>query len=120
MIMNSAVFRAICRFLIASLFAMSFQSVMAGMIGTDQAIAATSASADRAALINTLSRSDVASQLQLQGVEPDAAKARVGSMTDQEVQALAGKLDLLPAGASSGAGWAVAIIAVLVVWYFWK
>lgn len=118
--MTSAAFRAVCRFLIASLFAMSFQSAMAGMIGTDQAVASTSTTAERAALINTLSRSDVAGQLQMQGVDPDAAKLRVASMTDQEVSTLAGKIDSLPAGASSGTGWAVAIVIVLLVWYFWK
>ena len=119
--MKSAAFRMLCRFLIASMFAMSFQSAMAGMIGTEQAVAAASAQAERAALINTLSRSDVANQLQSQGVDPEAAKARVASMTDQEVAALAGKIDSLPAGASSsGTGWAIAIVIVLVVWYFWK
>ena len=102
------------------MFAMSFQSAMAGMIGTDQAVAAASTQAERAALINALSRSDVASQLQSQGVDPAAAKARVASMTDQEVTMLAGKIDSLPAGASSGTGWAIAIVAVLVIWYFWK
>jgi len=110
----------LCRFLIASMFAMSFQSAMAGMIGTDQAVAAASTQAERAALINALSRSDVASQLQSQGVDPAAAKARVASMTDQEVTTLAGKIDSMPAGASSGTGWAIAIVAVLVIWYFWK
>ena len=103
------------------MFVMSFQSAMAGMIGTERAVAATSAQAQRAALIDTMSRSDVASQLQLQGVDPLAATARVASMTDEEVSALAGKIDSLPAGASSsGTGWAIAIVIVLVVWYFWK
>lgn len=118
--MKSAAFRMLCRFLIASLFAMSFQSAMAGMIGTDEAVAASSMQSERAALINTLSRSDVAGQLQLQGVDPDAAKARVGAMTDREVAALTGQIDSLPAGASSGTGWAIAIVIVLLVWYFWK
>jgi hypothetical protein len=118
--MTSAAFRFVCRFLIASLFAMSFQSAMAGMIGTDQVVAAASMQAERTALINTMSRSDVASQLQSQGVDPQAAIARVASMTDQEVAALTGKIDGLPAGASSGAGWAAVIIIALVVWYYWK
>ena len=119
--MKSTAFRILCRVLIASLFAMSFQSAMAGMIGTDQAVATASAQVERAALIDTLSRSDVASQLQAQGVDPAAAKARVASMTDQEVTALAGQIDSLPAGASSsGTAWAVVIIVALVVWYFYK
>lgn len=118
--MKSVAFKMLCRFLIASLFAMSFQPSMAGMIGTDQAMSTTAMSTERAALIGTLSRTDVAGQLLVQGVDPEAAKLRVASMTDQEVAALSGKFDLLPAGASSGTGWAVAIVVVLLVWYFWK
>ncbi len=118
--MKSAAFRILCRFLIASLFTMSFQSAIAGMIGTDQAVAAASFQGERTALLTTLSRADVAGQLQSQGVDPEAAKARVSAMTDQEVATLAGKIDSLPAGANSGTGWAVAIVIVLVVWYFWK
>jgi len=119
--MKSAAVKMLCRLLIASLFAMSLQSAMAGMIGTDQAVASAAASADRTALLTTLSRTEVADQLRLQGVDPDAAKVRVASMTDQEVAALAGRIDSLPAGASSsGWAWAAAIIIVLVVWYYYK
>ena len=103
------------------MFVMSFQSATAGMIGTGQAVATASMQAERAALVNTLSRSDVASQLQAQGVDPLAAKARVASMTDQEVASLSGQIDALPAGAmSDGATWAIVIVAVLLVWYLWK
>jgi hypothetical protein len=119
--MKSAAVKMLCRLLIASLFAMSLQSAMAGMIGTDQAVASAAASADRTARLTTLSRTEVADQLRLQGVDPDAAKVRVASMTDQEVAALAGRIDSLPAGASSsGWAWAAAIIIVLVVWYYYK
>jgi hypothetical protein len=120
--MKSAAFRMLCRFLIASMFAMSFQPALAGVIGTDQAVAATSAQAGRAALISTLSRSDVASQLQAQGVDPEAAKARVASMTDQEVTTLAGQIESLPAGAhvSGLAIAAVVVVVALLVWYLWK
>jgi hypothetical protein len=100
---------------------MSFQSATAGMIGTDQAVSATSVQMQRTALMNTLSRDDVSSQLQAQGVDPLAAKERVASMTDQEVAALADRIDALPAGGmSTGAWWAVAIVVALAVWYFYK
>jgi hypothetical protein len=34
---------------------------------------------------------------------------------------LSGKIDWLPAGAnSSGTGWAIAIVVVLLIWYLWK
>jgi len=119
--MKSVAFRMLCRLLIASLFAMSFQPSIAGMIGPEQAVVTTAASAERTALLNTISRSDVASQLLSQGVDPAAAKLRVASMTDQEVAALSGKIDSLPAGANSnGTGWAIAIVVVLLIWYLWK
>ncbi len=121
--MKSTAFRMICRLLIASIFAMSFQPAMAGMIGTDQAVAAVTPQADRAALLGALSRSDVASQLQAQGVDPEAAKLRVASMTDQEVTTVVGQINSLPAGAHVS-GWAiagiVAVVAALVVWAYWK
>lgn len=117
--MKSAAVKMLCRLLIASLFAMSFQSAIAGMIGTDQAVASAAASADRTALLTVLSRSEVADQLRSQGVDPDLAKARVASMTDEEVTALTGKIDSLPAGASSGWGWAAAIVIAVVVWYYY-
>ena len=119
--MTTTVLKFVCRFLIVSLFAMSFQSAMAGMIGTDEAVSAASAQTQRAALMATLSRSDVASQLQAQGVDPQSAKDRVASMTDQEVAALSGRIDALPAGGNSSAGWwALAIVIALVVWYYYK
>jgi hypothetical protein len=119
--MKSSAFRMLCRLLIVSLFAMSFQPAMAGVIATDQAMSTSATQTERDALLSTLSRSDVAGQLLAQGVDTEAAKLRVASMTDQEVAALAGKIDSLPAGAnSSGTGWAVAIVVVLLILYFWK
>jgi len=118
--MHSTVFfRMLCRLLIVSLFAMPFSPAMAGMIGTDEALTATSAQTSRAAVLAALSRADVATQLQSQGVDPSAAKARVASMTDQEVTALAGQIDSLPAGANSN-GWVAVVIIAVIVWYFYK
>lgn len=118
--MKSAMFRMICHLLTVSMLLMPFQSIQAGMIGADQAAVATSAQADRASVLSLMSRSDVASQLQTLGLDPQTAKARVAAMTDNEVSSLAGKLDTLPAGALSDWGWAAAIILAIVIWYNWK
>jgi hypothetical protein len=119
--MQSTVFiRMLCRLLIVSLLAMPFSPAMGGMIGTDEAIAASTAQASRATVLQALTRADVATQLQSRGVDPTSAKARVASMTDQEVVALAGQIDSLPAGANSTAGWVAAIAIVALLWYFWK
>lgn len=111
----------ICRFLILVMVMLPFQTVQAGMIGTDQVASAMSAQADRASVLNLMSRSDVASQLQALGLDPQIAKDRVAAMTDEEVRSLAGKLDSLPAGARSNAwAWAAVIIIAIVIWYNWK
>ncbi|HET9641855.1 MAG TPA: PA2779 family protein [Burkholderiaceae bacterium] len=119
--MKSTAFRMLCRVLIVSLFAMSFQSAMAGMIGTDQAAGPGTTQTERAALVSLLNRSDIGNQLQAHGVDPDAAKARVASMTDQEVRTLSGQIDALPAGASNSGWWIAAVIIIAaVIWYAYK
>ncbi len=119
--MKFAAFRFVCRILIASMLLLSFQSAQAGLIGTDQVISASSTQADRDAVLSTLGRAEVVSQLQSMGLDPQTAKNRVAAMSDQEVHSLAGKLDTLPAGAHTS-GWAVAAVIVIaaVIWYVWK
>lgn len=115
--MKSAVIRMICRFLIASLTILSIGTASAGMIGVDQLSVAQS---DRAAVMNLVTRGEVASQLQARGIDPQLAQQRIASMTDQEVQALKGQIDQMPAGASGDWGWVAAVIVVaIIVWYFW-
>lgn len=119
--MKLAAFRMICRLLIASLMVLSFTTAHAGLIGVDQMSAASAgAQADRIALMNLVARSEVASQLQQQGVDPQMAQERIASMTDSEIAALKGQIDALPAGANSGWGWVAAVIVIgVIVWYFW-
>ena len=117
--MRSAVFKMICRFLIASLTMMSL-TAGAGMIGADQLATSSSAQLDRAAVLAVLDRPEVVSQLQSQGLDPQVARERVASMSDSEVQALNGEIDSLPAGAKSN-GWVIAAVVVvaILIWYFW-
>src|ERR1700687_3360421 len=105
--MRSSVFKMICRLLIASLTLMSLATANAGMIAADQLAASSSAQLDRVAVLSVLNRPEVASQLQAQGVDPQAASERIAAMTDDEVQALRGQIDSLPAGAKSN-GWGIA------------
>lgn len=117
--MKSMTIRFICRMLVLSLVMLPFQSVQAGMIGADQIVAA-GAQAERQAVLNMIGRSEVASQLQSLGVDPSTARDRVAAMTDEEVHALAGKLNALPAGANSGWAWAVVIVIGIIIWYNYK
>jgi hypothetical protein len=93
------------------------QYANAGMIGTDQ-VASVASQADRDTVLQFLGRADVTSQLQSLGVDPSAAKDRVASMTDQEVQSLAGRIHSTPAGADSGTILLIVVIA-FAVWWIW-
>lgn len=110
----TSLFKTICRILVLAMLSASFQMATAGIIGTDKAAAAQS---DRATVLAALSRSDVQTQLQAQGLDPKQATERVAAMTDEEVRTLAGSINSAPAGATSG--WAVAIIIALIVWFVW-
>jgi len=113
--------RMICRFLIVAIALLPFQTVQAGMIATDQVASATTAQAERAAVLSIMGRSEVASQLQALGVDLKTASDRVAAMTDQEIHTLSGKLESLPAGAKTS-GWAWAVVIAIVIWavYRWK
>ena len=112
--------KTICRLLVVLLIWSPYQIATAGMIGTDQVVTSSS-QADRTAVLNFLSRSDVANQLQSLGIDRSNANERVAAMTDQEVQSLAGRINSLPTGASSSAGAILLIILIVAaVWWFWQ
>ncbi len=67
-----------------------------GLIGTEQAVAATGG---RALLEQSLQRADVVAALQARGVSVDAARARVAALTDEEAARVAAEIDKAPAGA---------------------
>lgn len=119
--MNATIMKIIGRLLIVSMFALPFQTVQAAMIGTDQVASAAGAGVQRANLLNTVARPDVARQLQSLGVDATTAKERVAAMTDAEVQSLANNINALPAGANNAAwGWALVIALAIWAWYSYR
>jgi hypothetical protein len=83
----------------------------AAMVGTDRLIDQMGQS-PRDRLSVFLARQDVRAQLAELGVSPKEAEARIASLSDQEVEAIAGRIDTLPAG--QGAVEAIVGAAVLV------
>lgn len=118
--MKSAAFRMVCRFLAVAMLLLPFQTIQAGMIGTDRVAAAAGAQSDRATVLGLIERADVTSQLKALGLDPKIAADRVAAMTDEEARSLAGKLEALPAGAASGWVWAAVIIVAIILFYSWK
>ncbi len=94
------------------------QVAQAAMIATD-AVAVASADAQmvarRAHVMDTLNRADVAQALMEKGVDMDAARERVASLSDAEVTKLADQLDKAPAGASDILGTIVFIFFLLLI-----
>lgn len=115
--MNSSMMKTTCRVLVASLLALSFTTARAGLVSADQA-AAGQVPTERALVLGTLDRADVASRLLQAGVDPQDARARVAAMSDQEVHSLAQDIQALPAGAMGSAGWLAVILVGVLVWYF--
>ena len=85
----------------------------AGLVTTDQLVEQRTAASERERLAAILLRDDVRQQVEALGVDRDEAMARLASLSDQEIQQIAGKLDELPAGQNFLAG--VLIVAGVVL-----
>jgi len=109
--------KMLCSVLIGLMAWAPFQMASASMISTEQASAAARQS-DRARVLGMLERSDAAGALQAYGITPQQAKDRVSAMSDDDVTALAGRIDSLPAGGLHGAG-SLLVIAIIVGVIWW-
>jgi hypothetical protein len=86
----------------------------AALVGTEAVVSAAQAQQDRERVLNTLNRDDVKAQLVARGVDPAQVQTRLESLTDEEVQTLAVKMDQLPAG-GDGLGLLVFLFVVLLI-----
>ena len=82
----------------------------AELVGTLQAVEASTRAQDLATVSATLAREQVREQMASLGVNPADIDARVARLTDTELRALAERMDQMPAG-----GDALAIIGVVVL-----
>lgn len=73
-------------------------TAQAGIVPTEDVISPAAATAARARVTSFLQREDVAAAIKSQGVQGEAALARVNAMTDAEVAQLAQRIDQAPAG----------------------
>lgn len=86
----------------------------AAMVGTETVVNAAQAQQSREHVLSTLNRDDVKTQLMARGVDPAQVQARLDSLTDEEIQTLAAKMDQLPAGGDA-LGVLVFIFLVLLI-----
>ena len=86
----------------------------AALVGTEAVVSAAQAQQHRERVLSTLNRDDVKAQLVARGVDPAQVQTRLESLTDEEVQTLAAKMDQLPAG-GDGLGLLVFIFVLLLI-----
>ena len=112
--MKSALKSLLCRILAITVLMLPFQTGQASMIGAGQAVSGASVQVDRDVVLNFLNRSQTVEQFQALGLDAQVARDRVAAMTDDEVGALAGKINALPAGGDVGL--LLVILIVVLVW----
>jgi hypothetical protein len=114
--MNKYLMIVSSRILMVSMLSLSLwvPNAHAGIIGSEQIVASQADQPERDRVRAIFDRQDVREQLQARGVDPDAARARVDALTDDEIATINGKLDSLPAGGDI-IGAAVFVFLVLLV-----
>ena len=84
----------------------------ARMINTDEIFKQSQYDLSRKSINTFLDRSDVQNYLVAWGVSPEEAKARIDSLTDEEIENIASRLNRLPAG---GGGLGTIVGAALLI-----
>jgi hypothetical protein len=85
-----------------------------GLVTTDQLVEHRAAVSERERLAAILLRDDVRQQMEALGVDRDEAIARLASLSDQEVEQIAGRINELPAGENFLVGVLIVAGAVLI------
>lgn len=73
-------------------------AAQAAMVDTNTMVSQNQRADARAKVTNFMSRADVRAQMERLGVPSAEAQARINSMSDAELQKIAGHLDTMPAG----------------------
>ncbi len=91
---------AVCMAFVMLMTSLPYNFAQAAMVTTDQMVAQSEVAGDRARVMRFMAREDVRQQLQALGIDPDEAARRTESLSDDEIQQIADKMDELPAGQS--------------------
>jgi len=87
----------------------------AGIVGTLQAVQASTRAADLATVDAALARAEVRAQFAALGVAPDQVEARVAALTDADLRTLAGQMAELPAGGDALAVIGIVFLVLLIL-----
>ena len=115
--MKNTMMKLISRTLMLSVLSMSIMIpvAQATMITGEQVANNQVAQQNRERVLAFFDRKDVQAQLQARGVSTESAKARVNSLTDNEIASINGHLDSLPAGGVDILGVFLLAIIILII-----
>jgi hypothetical protein len=105
---------SICLVIILLLVSTSYQSATAAMVGTEKFLQAGDNQNSRDNLHQMMDREEIKNALIAQGIDPLEARLRIQSLTDNEIQLIADRLDELSAG-SGVVIFSLIVIAVIIV-----
>jgi hypothetical protein len=91
-----------------------YQSVSAAMIGTKAMLEPDRIQNTRGYLNDLMSREDIQNELVARGINPHEAKARIDSLSDDEIEIIFDDFAYLPAG-GDGTGFAVIVGMVIML-----
>ncbi len=103
---------AVAMAMLMAMASMPIGVAKAEMVTTDQVIEQVNPPEDRTQVMDFLLREDVQEQMTTLGVDPEEAARRVASLSDEEIQGIAGRLGELPAG-EGGVGPIVGAIVII-------
>ncbi len=113
--MRMRIFKKLVATAMAVLMVMSVVPIgltQAKMVTTDQVLEHADQGSDQKRVESFILREDVQRQLVLLGINPEEAASRVASLSNGEIQQIAGRLDELPAG-EGGVGAVVGAILII-------
>ena len=110
MIKPTRIFLAISLLLISTFN----QSASAAMIGTENLLETDRNKGTRAYLQQLISREKIQNALVARGINPYEAQARINSLSEDEIERFAAKIDALPAGGSV-TGFVLIVGAVVLI-----
>jgi len=114
-IMNTKFSSRVGILMVSAALGLQAPAALAEIVTTDQVAAQNQADLERTKVQAFLDRADVKQRLQALGVQGLVAKDRVAVLSDQEVHALAQKIDSMPAGGNLSNSELILILLVAIL-----
>jgi len=114
-IMNAKFSHRMCAVVMGAALCLQASAVMAEVVSTDKMAVQNQAEAEKAKIQTFLERTDVQARLQALGVNEPMSKDRVAALNDQEIHAMAQKIDSMPAGGDLGNSNTILILVLIIL-----